>query len=78
MPRFYFDVIDNGRITRDEEALELTDFQHARNQALAALADMAKDELPDGDHREFVIEVRDGGPEPLLRASLALKVEKRI
>ena len=61
MRRFYFDIADTGRLTRDEEGLEFSDRQEARQQALATLGEIARDELPDGDHREFVIEVRDGG-----------------
>ena len=78
MPLYHFDVTDTGRLTRDEEGLELPNTQEARKQAIAALADIAKDELPDGDHREFIIEVRDGGPEPIMRATLSLNVERKF
>lgn len=78
MPRYHFDVTDTGRLTRDEEGLELPNLQEARKEAVAALADMAKDELPDGDHREFVVEVRHGRPEPILRATLSLNVERKV
>ena len=62
MPRYRFDVTDTGRVTRDEEGLELPDIREARKQALAALADIAKDELPKADHREFVIECATVAP----------------
>ena len=79
MPRFYFDITDTGRVTRDEEGLEFAGRQEARQQALATLGEIAKDELPDGDHREFVIEVRDGGGTvPIQRAVLSLNVERKV
>ncbi len=78
MPRYYFDVIDTGRRIRDEEGVELPNLHEARKQALAALGDMAKDELPDGDHREFVVEVHDGSAAPMLRATLSLNVERKV
>ena len=41
------------------------------------LGEIAHDELPNGDAREFVIEIRDGyGRKPLLRATLSLRVER--
>jgi hypothetical protein len=78
MPRFYFDVTDTGDSLRDEEGLDLASVELARRQALAALGDMAKEQLPDRDHREFVVEVRDGGTEPILRATLSLNVERKV
>ncbi len=77
MPRFHFDITDTGRFMRDDEDIELPNHEEARKQALTGLADIAKDELPDGDFREFIIAVRDGEPEPLFIASLLLSVERR-
>ena len=78
MPRFYFDVYDTGRFSRDEEGLELSSIEEARSQALAALRDIARDELPDGDRREFLVKVRDGDSEPIMTASLVLHVERKV
>ena len=76
MPRFFFDVTDTGRTTADAEGVDLPSFAAAKEEALATLGEIAKDELPDGDTREFVIEIRDGhGTKPLLRATLSLRVE---
>jgi hypothetical protein len=52
--------------------------EEAKNQALAALGDIAQDELPDGDEREFTVKVRDHGSEPILTARLQLHVERKL
>ncbi|MCE4226739.1 hypothetical protein HCU64_23640 [Methylobacterium sp. C25] len=72
MPRYFFDVADGDRHVRDEEGLELPDGESARREAICSLLDIARDELPDGDHRSFVITVRDGDETSLLSARLAL------
>ena len=46
----------------------------AQQAAIGTLPGMAKDALPDGTERDFIIIVRDGDG-PLLRASLSLRVE---
>jgi hypothetical protein len=38
---------------------------------------MAKDELPDGDLRSFVINIREGAGPIILTASLSLRVEQK-
>jgi hypothetical protein len=54
----------------------LRSIEEARAEALTTLGGIARDELPDGDVREFVIRVRtDEGP-VLLTASLSLRVER--
>lgn len=75
MPRYFFDVTDTGAASQDEEGLELASLEEARKEALGALGDMAKDELPDGDSREFTIHIREGDGPPLITASLVLRVE---
>ena len=78
MPLFYIDTSDDtsdqNRFVRDEEGLECRDLDAAKARAVAALPDMARDELPDGDTRTFLAIVRDGEGRSLLRASLTLSV----
>jgi hypothetical protein len=74
MPRFFFDIIDTGKAFPDGEGMVFPDLGAARVEALRTLGEIAKDELPDGDVRHFVIAIRqDDGP-VLLTASLSLKV----
>lgn len=74
MPLFYFDVRDGDRFFQDQEGTELPSLEAARAEALTTLGEIAKGQLPDGDRREFVISIRKGGPEPVLTASLLLRV----
>jgi hypothetical protein len=76
MPRFYFDITDTGRIEVDEKGLECADLAAARKEALATLGEIARDELPDGDRRDFVITIRDHRKSPMLTAELLLRVHR--
>ena len=74
MPHYFFDMRDGAELLRDEEGLELTGIQAARNEATRALADLAKDVLRSSEKRELAIEVRDALNVPLLRAALSFEV----
>jgi hypothetical protein len=74
MPLYFFDIQDGDRRVRDNEGTELPDVQAAMNETQAALADTAKDKLPDGDRRDFIITVREGDRK-LFTATLSLRVE---
>jgi hypothetical protein len=73
--RYFFDVRDGGAVHVDSDGTELADLEEARREALTTLAGIAKDELPDGDMREFMISVRDGDGWIYIRASLVMRVE---
>ena len=72
MPRYFIDVTDAGKQTRDEHGADFADDQEARDQAVALLPHMAKEELPDGDRHEFVATVRNAAGDVVYEASLAL------
>jgi hypothetical protein len=76
MPRYFFDVHNGPDSSLDEIGTVLRDLEAAREEALATLGGIARDELPDGDRREFVIEVHERGGPVLLRAILSLNVER--
>ena len=73
MPIFYFDIYDNGQLSRDDHGFDLETVGEARAQAIALLPNLARDELPDGEHHSFVCVVRDAGDAPLYRASLTFE-----
>ena len=73
MPRYYFDSRDGDSFIEDDEGVEFPDLETARDQATAALADMARDVLPGSLRRELAIEVRDEHRDPLLRTSLVFE-----
>ncbi len=77
MPRFFFDTDDGDTLDHDDEGQELPGAEEARQAALDALPDMARDKLPDGDHRTFLVTVRDDQGIEIYRATLSLKGEWR-
>ena len=62
MPRFYFDMHENGVAERDAEGVELPDVDAARQEAVKAIKDTVLDEVVAtelGDLSTAFIEVRD-------------------
>jgi hypothetical protein len=76
MPRYFFDTTDTGMSHTDDEGTELANLDAARSEALAMLGGIARDELPDGDAREFIVRIRGDSGAVLLTASLVLRVER--
>ncbi|WP_102958382.1 DUF6894 family protein [Mangrovicella endophytica] len=78
MPRFFIDMSDDETFSRDDAGLVFKDVEEAKNAAVATLADMAREALPDGDARTFLAIIRgeDGGM--LLQANLTLKVTSLV
>ena len=76
MPLYYFHVTNAGSVTRDGDGTELAGFEEARREAVTALCAIAKDELPDGDSHEFMIDVRDSDGRSVLTVSLSVRVER--
>ncbi len=77
MPRYSFDTDDGNRFKRDVIGQDLDGPETARQSALEALADMARDALPkDGDKRLMIVRVRDAEGQSVLKASLSLLVER--
>lgn len=75
MPRFFFDTYDGDRFVPDDQGQELSDIETAKLAAQAALPDMAKDKLPDGDQRVFLVSIRDEAGQVAMRIALSLVVE---
>ncbi len=75
MKTYYIDTTDGYVAQTDDIGIELADVDAARRAAVEALPGIASDQIPDGDHREFIAIVRDGDGEPILRATLTLSVE---
>jgi hypothetical protein len=75
VPRFYFDIDDGKVFLEDMDGLELASIEEAKAEGQKALAEVAKDALPDGDHRDFQATIRGENGEQLLRVKLLLRVE---
>ena len=72
MPRYFFDTFDGETWIEDTEGVECDGPGAAQAEAQTALADIAKDETPDGDRRVMTVRVRDEDG-PLLEANLDLR-----
>lgn len=71
MPRYYFDVTDEGGARRDAVGVECPDLAAARAEAVRVLPDIARHEMPkDGDRHLFTVIVRDGRGCPVYTATL--------
>ncbi len=75
MPGFFFDTYDGERFVSDDEGQELEDLEAAKAVAQEELPHMARDGLPDGDQRTFIVSVRDEAGQVVLRAALSLIME---
>ncbi|MBM1172384.1 DUF6894 family protein [Microvirga arabica] len=75
MPRYFFDTYDGNLFVPDSEGLELQNLDTAKAEAQKALPDLARDALPAGDQKTFIVSVRDEAGQVVLRAALSLIVE---
>ncbi|MXQ13107.1 DUF6894 family protein [Microvirga makkahensis] len=75
MPRFFFDTYDGNLLIPDEQGQELENIEAAKLVAQEALPNMAKDKLPDGDQRVFLVSVRDEAGQVMVRVALSLVVD---
>lgn len=75
MARFFFDTYDGNRLISDTEGIELQSVEMAKVEAQKALPELARDALPDGNPKTFIVSVRDEGGQVIIRAALSLIVE---
>ena len=72
MPKYFLDLYDGASFTRDPYGLDLASPEEARKEAISVLPDMARDVLPDGDRRDFTVDVRTAAGEVVYTATLSL------
>ncbi len=72
MPRYFIDTWDGDAFAHDREGYDLPDAGAARDTAQAALPNMARDRLPDGEARTFCAFVRDETGAVIYRVALSL------
>jgi hypothetical protein len=75
MPRFFFDVSDGQKVTRDQIGLDLSDIDSVRREAIDALPDIAREQLPDGDEAVFAVQARDESGIIVFKATLNFRIE---
>ena len=78
MAHYTIDTDDDDEYVEGDYGEGLTCPSTARRMALSALPDMARDKLPDGDHRTFRAIVRDDNGQEIYTATLTLVGEWRI
>ncbi|MEC7760890.1 MAG: hypothetical protein VX874_03130 [Pseudomonadota bacterium] len=72
MTLFYFDINDGDHSMPDRIGTELSNRDEARKEALAVLAPIASESLPDHLTCPVTVTVRDGEKRPIFHASLTL------
>ena len=73
MSRYFFDIDDGEQTITDRIGIELPNRKAVRDAATGVLPDIARDELPDGEHRDFICSVRDETGKVIYRAKLSLE-----
>ena len=66
--RYFFDIRENGDLSRDEEGVELESLEAARHEAQKALAEMASELIRQRGVVSLVIEIRTGPDGPHIEA----------
>lgn len=66
--RYFFDIRENGELTRDEQGVELESLEAARQEAQRALAEMASELIRQRGVVSLVIEIRTGPYGPHVEA----------
>ena len=72
MARYFFDIDDGEKSTRDMFGVECASREDVRRNATRGLAEVVKDEIPDGNQRLFQVRVRNEEGNYVFEASLAL------
>ena len=71
MPRFFFDIHDNTKKQIDDTGHVFVTMEQVRKEAQRLLPEIAFHEIPhDGDHRSYLVLVRDEGGHPIYTAAL--------
>ena len=76
MPRFYFDLRENGTLIEDEEGMEVADVSAAETEAVKTAVEMARDRLPGSKLSSITIDVRDRNGDHVLTATATLEVKR--
>ena len=75
MPRFHFDIRENGQLIPDETGQEFAHGAEVRKEAVTTGASIARDAFVAGSARQVVVDVREDGT-PFMKVSITLDVEE--
>ena len=59
MPFFFFDIVDDGVLSRDDYGVELSGVDEAWTQAIDLIPDVVRTGLTDGERHTVTCSVRD-------------------
>jgi hypothetical protein len=74
MPRFHFDIREDGQFIQDEKGQEFAHGSDARKEAVTTGAAIARDAFVAGSANRIVVDVREDGV-PFMKVSITLDVE---
>ena len=72
MERFYFDVYNTENTQMDRDGQLFATRERAGMEALRILHDVARDEMPGGNHLKITVKVRNDDRKQIFEASLTL------
>jgi hypothetical protein len=75
MPRYRFDLDNNGQPIPGDEPIEYADLRDAKEAATKTLVEVMRNALPNGNHHVLTMTVRDEGGESVFHASLRFDAE---
>jgi hypothetical protein len=75
MPRFHFDIREDGRFIPDDKGQEFAHGTAARKEAVTTGAAIARDAFVAGSAKRIVVDVREDGT-PFMKVSITLDVEE--
>jgi len=76
MPRYYFDLREDGSFVEDEDGLSLPNINAAQREAAETAAEIGRDRLPKGGVQFVTIDVRDENGDNLLSVTATLEVKR--
>ena len=76
MPRFHFDVHEDGHLFRDEDGQDFANVDVARQEAVLTGTSIARDAFVAGSADHVVVDVREDEHAPCLKVSIKLEVEQ--
>jgi hypothetical protein len=74
MMRLFFDIRDNNVLNADPDGLDFDSIERARDEALKAIVDLAKDALPSELRKKLSVELRTVDGNVVLKVILMLQV----
>jgi len=72
MPRYFFHTRDGEQVEMDDEGTELPDDQAAKNAAKELISGLNREKLPNGDHMELGVVVRNVAGAQIYEVTLSL------